>query len=168
MKRINTAAAATILAAYPLEAINEELAHRGLATAPDQQAGATLLAMGVRSLDEFAATAVNLSQGAIEAEALKGQMAKAFPEHKIGDRHGAHYLSLARTGSLQGAIECRYTPGKASRKAQAKAAAFDLSGIEDKQLAAMAKSAKGTALEAVITAEVTRRAEAAKEAAAAK
>jgi hypothetical protein len=156
MKRINTAATVALLATFPVENINEELTARGATPTENAQAGATLLAMGCRTLDEVAATVVNLSKGEVTGEELTGYLKKAFPEHKIGERHGPHYLSLSRTGSLSGNIECRYTAPKAGRKV-AKAASFDLTSIEDKQLAAMAKSCKGTALEALVTAEVAKR-----------
>ena len=108
----------------------------------------------------FSATATILYRDP-DADTLLAHMAKAFPNHKIGARHGAHYLSLSRTGSLSGTIECRFQAAKATRRAAAKGVSFSLDTIDDKQLKAMAKSAKGTSLEAILNAEIEKRAAAA-------
>lgn len=161
-KSISTSATVLVLSSFALDSINEELVSRNLAPATEVASGATLLAMGCRTLDEVAATVVNLSKGTVTGEELGKAFEKAFPAHKIGARHGPHYLSLSRTGGLSGNVVVRYAPAKGARKAPAPAATFDLSGIDAKQLASMAKSAKGTALEAIISAELAKREVAAK------
>lgn len=155
-KRINMGATTTILATFDLDNINEELSHRGMTKVDDPNTGAALLAAGIRSLDEFAATVVNLSKGDCDADTLKVFMTKAFPNHKIGDRHGSHYLSLARSGNIQGAIECRYAPAKATRR-KSTAKAVDLSNVDEKQLRAMLRAAKDTPMAAIIEAELSSR-----------
>lgn len=139
-KTINVANATAIFALAPVASISAELQARGLDPVDDAKMGAMLLATGCRSLDEFSATMVNLYEGNIESESLKDAMAEAFPNHTIGDRHGSHYLSLARNGNLQGNVECRYQPPKAKRKARArKGLNIDLSSMTPKQRAALAK-----------------------------
>ena len=143
-KIINTPAVIEVVSTFGLDPINTELEARGLAAQKDPTVGATILAMGVRSLDEFAATVVNLSLGTVESEDLRNHMAKAFPNHKIGDRHGSHYLSLARKGNLQGAVECRFQPAKATRKRRAKGTV----GIDMKSMNAVQREALAIALDA--------------------
>ncbi len=150
-KTINTANAVTTFTAFDLDAMNTELQARGLTDVEDINMAATILASGIRSLDEFAATMINLAQGNIDSADLRDAMEVAFPEHKISDRHGSHYLSLARNGNLQGNIECRFAPPKATRKPRGKKGVnIDLSAMDEKQLKLLAKVSPE--LEAAVTA----------------
>jgi hypothetical protein len=157
MKSTNVNEVSSIFASFGLENINEELTARNMPNVEVADNGANLLAIGVRSLDEFAATVINLAKGAIEPATMTGYMVKAFPGHKIGERHGPHYISLARTGSLSPkcTVEVRYAPGKATRRATPKG--YDLSGVNDKQLAAILKAVKGTPLEDMVSKELDTR-----------
>lgn len=138
-KSIHTPAAIATFTTFGIDALNIELKARKLGTCEDPTMGATILAMGCRSLDEYSATIINLSGGTIDADGLKAGMQKAFPEHKIGDRHGNHYLSLARKGNLQGNVECHFQPAKSSRKKKAGHVGIDVASMNTKQRAALAK-----------------------------
>lgn len=145
-KTIVTAAAATYFETFGLDALNTELTARGLGEQEDSKVGSMLVATGVRTLDEFAATLINLSEGSVTSENLERAFHKAFPEHKIGDRHGAHYLSLARNGNLSGTVECRFKPEKAVRKkaASSKGIDLDVSSMDDDQREALAVALEGS------------------------
>lgn len=57
---------------------------------------------------QAAAALINLTQGTISAETLTSSLKTLFPDDRVGERHGPHYLSHARTGKLK---DCRFTPG---------------------------------------------------------
>lgn len=117
---VNTAATiATFAAIATMDVLNEELVARGLPEQTDPSVAASLLAAGVRSQGDFASVAINLMKGDIEASDMKEMLTVAFPDAKIGDRHGGHYLCHARTGGLK---NCRFKPMTANaRKKRAKA-----------------------------------------------
>ncbi len=137
-KTISIPSTTAIFAAYGLDALNTELKARSLETTKDAKVGAMILASGCRSLDEFSATIINLSTGTIDAETLREKMVKAFPQHKIGERHGPHYLSLARNGNLNGNVNCRFQPEKSTRKAR-KGIVMDVSSMNEKQRKELAR-----------------------------
>ncbi len=146
-KTINMSATTNIFATFGMDSMNAELKARGLTEQTNEDVAAMLLATGCRSLDEFSATIVNLTDGKIDSDTLASHMTKAFPNHKIGDRHGSHYLSLARNGNLSGTIECRFKPAKATRKAKAAAAkgiSLDVSTMTDEQRTALADALEAT------------------------
>lgn len=160
-KSINTSEVVKTFVSFGIDSINEELTARKMAAVTDTEAGSLLLAMGIRSLDEFAATVVNLSKGGISTLDMTAAMVRAFPGHKIGERHGPHYISLARTGSLSPKcmVEVRYAPGKGVRKPNAPSTpTFDLSTVDKAQLERMVKAAKGTPLETMLAAVLATRA----------
>lgn len=157
-KKINILATQAIFQAYGLAAINEELQARALQPSEDLAAGSLLIAMGVSSLDEFAVTLVNLSHGEVQVDQATSLMAQAYPENKIGNRHGPHYLSLARTGSAAGRYQARYGVPKATRKAGGKKLGLlDFGTVPDGLLREMLKSAEGTALGLAIGRELAGR-----------
>jgi hypothetical protein len=158
-KTINMMAAVAVFAGYGLEAINEELEARKLPKAEAPEAGATLLATGTRSLQEFAATVCNLSHGSVTGKDLTPLLAKAFPEHNITDRHGPHYMSACRSGDT-GNVVVRHAPEKGRRPtAPAKPVTVDLSGVDPKRLERIVKAVEGTPLEAIVAASLAPKAE---------
>lgn len=168
-KSVNTAKATEIFASMGLARLNEELSSRGLKTYENAEDAATILAMGVRSLDEFTATMVNLTHGELVGKALTPMLAMAFPDHGISDRHGPHYLSLCRTGETSSKIKCRFEIDKARRPKKAGAEptvvevekivekivevekTYDLSTMNDNQIKRLLGAVKGTPLEDLIT-----------------
>jgi hypothetical protein len=72
-----------------------------------------LRASGVRSQGELSVLAINMTEGALTSDQLTELLGVAFPGAKIGERHGPHYLCLARTGKLAGS---RFAIPKATRK----------------------------------------------------
>lgn len=164
MKRIVTSQAIVIFTTFGLQAINEELGSRNMKpvdtgdASKDAEAGASLLAMGVRSLDEFAATVVNLSHGEIDGDRMTELMQQAFPNHSIGKRHGPHYTCHARNGNLGGDIVVRYTVPKAKRKSGGgKPSTTDLSNVELDRLKIMLSATEGTPFATLIAAEIQKR-----------
>lgn len=145
-KSINMTATTNIFSTFGLDPMNAELEARGLTEQTNENVAAMLLATGCRSLDEFSATIVNLTDGNIDSDTLASHMTKAFPNHKIGDRHGSHYLSLARNGNLAGTVECRFKPAKATRKATtaAQSISLDVSAMSDEQRTALADALEAT------------------------
>lgn len=144
-KTINTMNAVSLFILAGIGRLNEELEARGMGEQEDPTVAATIVASGVRTLDEFAATAVNLSHGEVTGEELKSQFRKAFPNHKIGDRHGPHYLSLARNGHLSGEVSCRFEPSKAKRQASRKGSvSIDVQAMTDVQKTALATALEGS------------------------
>lgn len=103
-----------------LEAINARLAKHGLPQVTDLNTGATQLARasGVKSQGDVAVLVVNLTGGRVPADDLTKILAASFPGSKVGDRHGPHYLSLARTGKLKG-VEIEGTIAHRARKVKA-------------------------------------------------
>lgn len=81
------------------------LARKGLSLAEGADAVETALAVSgaLKSQSACAAFLINVREGAITPAELTEALAKAFPNDKVGDRHGAHYASLSRTGKLKGA-----------------------------------------------------------------
>lgn len=57
-----------------------------------------LMSINAKSQSDFAAVAIN--HGLRDHESLTNALTSAFPQAKIGSRHGPHFLSLARTGRL--------------------------------------------------------------------
>lgn len=164
-KTINTAATTAFLLTFGLPAIVSEMEARGLKPVSDPETGAALLAMGCKSLDDVAVTVVNLTNGSITAEELHEGFVKCFPEHKIGDRHAPHYLSLARTGNHNSKFETRVEVPKASRKAKGAAAkGLDLSGVADDRLTIMLTATEGTPMHSAVAREIEKRSKALAEA----
>jgi len=116
MSNMNTTAAMGIFLNFGLKRMNLELAERNLPAQKGKEVAATLLVAGVRSQGEFSALVINLSEGNLEADVLKEHLVAAFPDAKISDRHGAHYLCHARTGNLKG---CRFRPPTANERKRA-------------------------------------------------
>lgn len=104
------------------EAINTRLAKAGLPAMEDRNAGALALvkASGIKSQGEATVLLVNLTEGRCTAEQVTTALRAAFPGAKIGSRHGPHYLSLARTGKLEG-VETNTIPHSARKARKASA-----------------------------------------------
>lgn len=109
--------AAGIARVSNLESINARLAKHGLPQVEDLNTGAVQLARasGVKSQGDVAVLVVNLTGGRVQADDLTKILAAAFPGSKVGERHGPHYLSLARTGKLKG-VEIEGTIAHRARK----------------------------------------------------
>jgi hypothetical protein len=152
-KTIDTTKTTAILAGFPIERLAEELKARGFVpSADDSVANAQMLAVSCRSLDDVVVTLVNLTHGEVDSEAVTSLLAAAFPAHRIGERHGAHYISLCRTGNISSKFPVRFTPGRARKSVKAAPAAktYDLSNVPPAQLKKLAAAAKGTDLEQLI------------------
>jgi len=107
----------TILTPTRIEAIFNQA---GLPV-PDDADKAQELAIklgGFRSQSEASAWLINVTEGEIDGPTLTGALRELFPNAKVSDRHGPHYLSHARTGKLKG---CEYVPAKAKRSSIKKA-----------------------------------------------
>ncbi len=79
---------------------------------------ATLITLSKpRSQPEFSALAINVTRGGITGSELTEALRQAFPNAKVGDRHGPHYLCKARTGKLPGT---EYRPDFSRRSSQKK------------------------------------------------
>ena len=99
------------------DAINARLEKKGLSKIEDhQQAALTLVkAEGIKSQGEATVLVVNLTQGKVDADQMTKILQQGFPGAKIGSRHGPHYLSLARTGKLEG-VEVGTIPHRARKQ----------------------------------------------------
>jgi hypothetical protein len=157
-KTIDTIATAALFASFKPEALAEELAARKLKPVEDVGTASMLLASGCRSLDDVTTTVINLSHGQVSGKDMTDMLAKCFPNHQIGDRHGPHYLSLVRTGDSGSKIECRFRVAKRQRVAKTEPEAkvvevertYDLSSLDPKHLDRIVKAVKGTPLENLI------------------
>lgn len=130
MSKVDAKFLVSLFSAMPLETLNAELAHQGLEAMPTQGSAASMLAGRVRNGHEVCAVMLNLTDGAIKPDVMTDVMAKALPGSKVGDRHGHHYMSLARNGKLGGEIAVRCIPGLA-RKAKAEPAAVQSLSLAD-------------------------------------
>jgi hypothetical protein len=89
------------------EAIDKALVDAKVELAGEQPAEERVahLLRGVTSQSAFAAVVLNLTieqgQALTDAE-LTRALAEAFPNASVGNRHGKHYMSLARKGRLPG------------------------------------------------------------------
>lgn len=151
-KTIDTAKATAIFSGFPLERLAEELKARQFVPSDSPAANAQMLAVSCRSLDDVVVTLVNLTHGEVDPEAVTSLLTAAFPAHKISERHGAHYISLCRTGNVNAKFPVRYTPGRARKSVKAAPAAktYDLSNVPPAQLKKLAAAAKGTDLEQLV------------------
>ena len=113
--------AKALIAITPEGEVNTRLAKLGIPANADALISMTSLvrACGVKSQGEAAVLTVNLTNGAVNATQLTDVLRAAFPGARVGTRHGPHYLSLARTGKLDG-VEVARIPH--ARKAAAAAA----------------------------------------------
>lgn len=57
-----------------------------------------------RSQGDWAAFLINATGGNMGKEYLTHAISTAFPNAKVGARHGPHYLCIARTGKLRGTV----------------------------------------------------------------
>lgn len=112
------AKAVASIAAITGDSINARLTKAGLPAMEDREAAALALvrASGIKSQGEATVLIVNLTGGTCNAEQVTAALKAGFPGAKIGARHGPHYLSLARTGKLEG-VEATGIPHSA-RKAK--------------------------------------------------
>ncbi len=96
--------AASVAPFLTLEQINGRLAKRGLPPMKDiLTAAATLTrAEGVRTQSQACVLLLNITGGTVHSEDVTKALTEGFPGAKVGDRHGPHYMSLARTGKLEG------------------------------------------------------------------
>lgn len=93
-------------------AITSEFKKLGLAC-PKKDALATLVrCSGMRSQSDVSRLALNLTGSRLHHTELTELLSVAFPTAKIGERHGKHYMSLARTGKIDG---INVAPAKAMR-----------------------------------------------------
>lgn len=76
-------------------------------------------ATGVKSQGATSMIVINMTVGKIKADQLTALLAAGYPTSKVGERHGPHYLSLARTGHLPGVTKAASNiphDSKASKK----------------------------------------------------
>jgi len=93
------------------------IAAEGLSVSPDAsreeiEAIAMKIANAKSSQAKAAAFLINITEGNITNDELTATLAAWFPNAKVGDRHGAHFASLSRSGKLKG---CRFEVAKAGR-----------------------------------------------------
>ena len=98
------------------DSINARLVKAGLPAMEDCEAASLALvrASGIKSQGEATVLVVNLTGGACNADQITAALKLGFPSAKIGARHGPHYLSLARTGKLEG-VEATSIPHSARK-----------------------------------------------------
>ena len=98
------------------DSINARLVKAGLPAMEDREAASLALvrASGIKSQGEATVLVVNLTGGACNADQITAALKLGFPSAKIGARHGPHYLSLARTGKLEG-VEATSIPHSARK-----------------------------------------------------
>lgn len=134
-KSINLVAATAVLAAFPLERLQDEARSRSLPESDDPNVLANLLARDCRSLQEFATTVVNVAPTLPAGKDLTPMLRSAFPDHDISDRHGPHYMSKVRAGDT-GRIQLRaeLPSRRVARVEPAKVLTVDLSDIPEKSM----------------------------------
>lgn len=98
------------------EAINARLVKAGLPAMNDRNVGALALvkSSGIKSQGEATVLIINLTEGRCTGDQVTVALKAAFPGAKISSRHGPHYLSLARTGKLEG-VETSTIPHSARK-----------------------------------------------------
>lgn len=128
------------------QAITSYLEAQGLPvpTAPEAASALALKVGAGRSQGEFAAFVINLTGGSVSAPDLQACLAERFPSAKVGDRHGSHYLCLARTGKLEGTTIA--PPKAAARPRQARPDESTALRVEIEQLKAMLEAAAAQAI----------------------
>ena len=92
------------------EVVDRSLKALGMPTDGTLQERCRILitASAVRSQGDYVALVINVTHGEglpLSADDVTRALAMAFPNARIGDRHGPHYISLARTGKLKGLRE---------------------------------------------------------------
>jgi len=93
--------------------INAYLAENGLTTTEDKAPEIAIrFSQATSSQAKMAAFLINVTKGDITTDQLGDALRLAFPNAKVGDRHGPHYASLSRTGKLKG---CNHSVAKAGR-----------------------------------------------------
>lgn len=116
--------AQSITAIVNPEKVVERLTKLGIPPAPGGTTGTSLLsvvrASGIKSQGEATVLIINLSNGTCTHEQVTIALKAGFPTAKITDRHGPHYLSLARTGKLSG-VEVTSIPHTARKVKRATA-----------------------------------------------
>lgn len=117
MSTNNEALAGALSKVTKLDVVNARLQKAGLPPMDNVDAAVLALvrASGIKSQGDAAVLAVNVTGGAVQAETLTEILKAGFPGAKIGARHGPHYLSLARTGKLEG-VEAATIPHSARRQ----------------------------------------------------
>lgn len=87
-----------------VETFNAEAARIGLKGVKKLTGDAisALLTHNRPSMGETVVRCVNLTEGRVRREEIDAILRASFPGNRVGDRHAAHYLSLARTGKLPG------------------------------------------------------------------
>jgi len=130
---INFKAAYDLLKNTDLALMNNEIELKQLPAMTDQATAATLLVTGLRTQGDFAALIINLSEGRVTPGEITEGLKAAFPDNKVGDKHGAYYTSKARTGDLVG---CRYAPPTLAelRRAKNPKSLVDISKLSAEQL----------------------------------
>ena len=69
-----------------------------------ERAGFLIKIYGLCRQADVAKLLINVTRGMIDSADLTSILAGTFPDAKIGERHGPHYLSLARSGKLDGVL----------------------------------------------------------------
>lgn len=126
---INIATVITQISTFSDEAIIEELVARGFGE-QEPAVGASILAAATKSQGEYSALMINLARGQMTNEVLTQNLTVAFPDAKIGERHGPYYMSHARTGKL----DVRYTPTSGLRRKTSTTVNFDLKSLDEEQI----------------------------------
>lgn len=106
------AAAVALMALSGIEVIDRELEEAGIvtsATSEEIDRVETYVKMqGITTQAHFAAVVINLTHGEgkkLDPDELTKAVADAFPNARVTDRHGPHYISHARKGRLKGLRE---------------------------------------------------------------
>jgi hypothetical protein len=135
MSVINTTALVEIVTSFGEAAIKEELVSSGVpAEGIPTEAAVAIVTKGITNLGPFTRLVSDLSGGTLAAKDITALMERAFPDLKIGEKHGPHYLSLARKGNYG---ELRHPP--ASKKRTKTQVVVDLKDLDEKALKALAK-----------------------------
>ena len=102
-----------------LETINGRLAKFGINQSSDlaDAAGALAVIANAKTQGEVAVLMVNLTNGTITPEQLTNVLKVAFPNCRVGARHGPHYLSKCRTGKLTGVEDVQIKKAAKTTKA---------------------------------------------------
>lgn len=144
MSAINTTALIEIVSGFGMDALTAELDAQGIPEMPEAAAVA-VVTKGVNSLGSFTRLVSDLSGGTLTGKDITGLMLRVFPENKVGDKHGPHYLSLARKGRYG---DLRHVPP--SRRRTKTQVVVDMKGLDEKALKALSRvsPALKTAVEA--------------------
>ncbi len=122
--------------------IKQELAERQLPVADGTLE--LLVRTSSNTQGSLSALVINLTEGMVSGAELTSILHAAFPASKISDRHGAYYLSLARTGKLKGA---NYSPVKRAKAVKAASPAEEAYLEEVKALREQIRQLQATIIE---------------------